>query len=147
MKSQLLIPVTLLLLFFAAAPADGRRRVPEAPQAAARLEKIRFNLYADSIKPILNYYVNVEGVYAGGRILPLDGNDVTITADHGTMAGNEWVAPKHIDFDRVTFRVTAKGKPELQETVTVYIQKYKDPRDDIKANDMDMPVVPNKGRR
>src|SRR5690606_8334218 len=43
------------------------------------LKEIRFNLYADSIKPVLNYYLNVEGVFSNGKIYPLDTSFINIT--------------------------------------------------------------------
>lgn len=95
----------------------------------SQLKDIRFNLYADSIKPVLNYYVNVEGVYDNGRILPLDDRDILLEADWGEIKGNEWVIPKTLEKDRVLFTATARENPELRRQITVYIQKRKDPRD------------------
>jgi hypothetical protein len=106
------------------------------------LKRIYFNLYTDSIKTILNYYVNVEGEYRNGQFLPLDANSVTITADQGSIEGNEWIAPKDIHFEKVTFRVTAKGRPELHDQVTVWLKRAKDPRDDMNYDGemMDLPT-------
>lgn len=95
----------------------------------SQLKDIRFNLYADSIKPVLNYYVNVEGMYDNGRILPLDDRDILLEADWGEIKGNEWVIPKTLEKDRVLFTATARENPELRRQITVYIQKRKDPRD------------------
>lgn len=114
-----------------------------------RLKRIYFNLYTDSIKTVLNFYVNVEGEYTNGRYLPMDARTVDITADNGTMSGNEWIAPKDIHFEKVTFRVAAKGRPELHDTITVWLKRGKDPRDEADAVDMDLPTPGSerKGRR
>lgn len=93
------------------------------------LKNIRYNLYTDSIKPILNYYVNVEGEFSNGKILPLDSGMVTITANNGKMNGMEWVLPTIRNFESVTFTTFAKYAPELKITKTVYLKKYRDPRD------------------
>jgi hypothetical protein len=93
------------------------------------LTEIRFNLYTDSIKPILNYYVNVEGVFSSGRVFPLTEEQVTLTSDIGTIKGMEWIAPPRRDFDRVIFTATPKADPALGETVTVYLKRVADPRD------------------
>ena len=111
----------LSILFFA----------PARAQQGSRLKRIYFNLYTDSLKPVLNYYVNVEGEFANGRFLPLDTNDVTLTCDHGTLAGMEWVIPKTpVDYPCITFRVISKTNPALRDSVTIFIQRRKDPEDE-----------------
>ena len=93
------------------------------------LQRIYFNLYTDSLKPVLNYYVNVEGEYSDGSYRPLDTTTIRLTADRGVLRGNEWLIPPVIEYDRVTFRAVSKGNPALQDTITVWIKKGKDPRD------------------
>lgn len=93
------------------------------------LADIRFNLYTDSIKPILNFYVNVEGTFSSGRVLPLDANHISITSDAGSMNGMEWVAPQQRNFEKVTFTATSRCKPALHISKTVYLKKHQDPRD------------------
>ena len=104
---------------FLTASASGERR----------LVRVYFNPYTDSIKTVLNYYVNVEGEYSDGTFLPLDTTEIILRSDVGTMAGNEWVIPKKIDFEKVTFTATARANPKLNATKTLWIQKWKDPRD------------------
>ena len=94
-----------------------------------RLVRIYFNPYTDSIKTVLNYYVNVEGQFNDGSFLPLDTTDIILRCDRGTLAGNEWIVPKKIDFEKVTFIAEARSDPRLRDTVTLWIQKRKDPRD------------------
>ena len=113
---------------------------PAGMQAQSRgtaLKRIYFNLYTDSIKTVLNYYVNVEGEYANGRILPMDTGSILLRADRGRMSGNEWIAPARIDFEQVTFIATAKSNPAIHDRITVWMKRAKDPRDE-----MDLPVVP-----
>jgi len=93
------------------------------------LKQIRFNMYADSIKPILNYYVNVEGEFSNGKVLPLTTDHVTIASDVGTMNGNEWLAPKERAFDKVVFTAVARSNPSLKQSTTVYLKRSADPRD------------------
>lgn len=106
------------------------------------VRRIYFNLYTDSIKTILNYYVNVEGEYRNGRILPMDTGNIIITADHGSMSGNEWIAPARVTFEKVTFRATLKRNTAVSAEQTVWLKRLKDPRDD-----MDLPEVPDELRR
>lgn len=93
------------------------------------LSGLRFSLYTDSIKPILNYYVNVEGIFSTGRVFPLSDEHVMISSDVGDMAGMEWIAPKVRNFDRVVFTVFSKYNPDIRISRTVFLQQYVDPRD------------------
>ena len=109
------------------------REVPLTLQLPV-LQDIRYHLYTDSIKPILNYYVNVEGVYSSGRIYPLTEQDVTITADIGRMVGMAWEAPNRT-FDKVTFTVSSRLNPTLSKTIILYRQRRIDPRDALDYED------------
>ncbi len=118
-----------LLLFSGCASAA----LPEASSFAAgrpKLRRIYFNLYTDSLKPVFNYYVNVEGQTNDGSYLPLDTNDILLVASWGQMQGNEWVIPKTLLYDSVTFYASSRQNPELKDRITIWIQKWKDPRDD-----------------
>jgi len=112
-----------------------------------KLKRIYFNLYTDSIKTILNYYVNVEGEYSNGQVLPMDTSVIRIIADRGIMSGNEWIAPKKSDFEKVTFHAIAKDDLRINDRVTVWLKRAKDPRDEMGADDMDIPVVPQDIRK
>lgn len=93
------------------------------------LQHISFNMYTDSIKPILNYYVNLEGKFSNGRTFPLDTTFVLIKSDHGSMNGFEWVLPTVHDFEKITFTAQTRFPPFLEATKTLYLKKYIDPRD------------------
>ncbi len=93
------------------------------------LTDIRYNLFTDSIKPVLNYYVNVEGVFSNGKIYPLDTSFVTIASSEGIMQGMEWIVPRTRHFEKVTFTTTTLYYPFLQKEVTLYLKRYNDPRD------------------
>jgi len=116
-------------------------------QHSPQVRRIYFNLYTDSIKTVLNYYVNVEAELSNGRFRPMDTSMVEIRADQGHMSGNEWVAPRNIGFDRVRFTVNLKTDPALRDEVTVYLKRAIDPRDDPAAGDIEMPVVPKELQR
>ena len=95
------------------------------------LTDIRFNLFTDSIKPVLNYYVNVEGTFSSGKVYPLDTSFVTITASEGSMQGMEWIKPASIDFEKVIFTAVSKFNPEITATTTVYIKRRWGPRNEV----------------
>lgn len=106
----------------------GGRRLPLDIQLPV-LRDIRFNLYTDSIKPVLNYYVNVEGTFSSGRVFPLGPEQVELSADQGSMRDNEWILPKERRFEKVKFTAVSLANPHLERSVTLYIKKYPDPRD------------------
>jgi hypothetical protein len=118
-----------------------------ANEENSKLKRIYFNLYTDSIKTILNYYVNVEGEYQNGRVLPMDINTITITADHGVMSGVEWIAPKEIDFEKVCFHAVANEDPSIKASIIVWLKRGKDPRDEFHSEDMELPVEPKDVRK
>jgi len=93
------------------------------------LADVRYNLYTDSIKPVLNYYVNVEGIFSNGKIYPLDTTLVKVTASEGSMKGLEWILPTERSFDSVTFTTTCLYNTAISKSTTLYLKKYKDPRD------------------
>ena len=136
-----------ILLLPAAAMLFSAFKKPSPVEGPGRLKRIYFNLYTDSIKTVLNYYINIEGEYYNGRVLPLDTGRIAITADHGRMAGNEWIAPKLITFEQVTFHAVAKEDPAITSTITVWLKRAKDPRDDLNGTDEDIPVVPDEVRK
>jgi len=106
---------------------EGRKHLMQLK--IPKLESLRFQLYTDSIKPILNYYVNVEGVFSSGKIFPLGPEQVRLSSDVGFVTGMEWKAPKIIDFEKVLFSAVSLTDSSIKAEKTVYLKKYADPRD------------------
>lgn len=124
----------------------GNRTIPLTVSLPI-LQEVNINLYTDSIKPILNYYLNVEGKFSSGRVFPLDSGFVTVTCDAGSMRGLEWILPKERNFDKVNFTVVNKFNPDDRKQVTVYLKKSKDPRDDPNYQDRTEDEIINNRRR
>lgn len=97
------------------------------------LKDIRFNLYTDSIKPVLDYYLNIEGEFTNGQIYPLDNSLIDVSSSQGEMDGMTWIKPKVIDFDSVTFTAVCRYNPAIAKDITLFIKQWQDPRD--KLND------------
>lgn len=94
------------------------------------LQTIRFNTYTDSIKPVLYYYLNVEGVYSSGRIFPLQASDVSLSASLGTLHDMSWEAPPGNSFLSVQFTATSKLASSIPSVSIVrYRQLLVDPED------------------
>ncbi len=52
------------------------------------LQKIRFNLYTDSIKKRVPYYLNIEGVFSSHKVYPLDTSMLTFQVSNGELEKN-----------------------------------------------------------
>jgi len=61
----------------------------ELPQ----LTGMRFNHYADSLKRNIHFYLNVEGMFSTGKILPLDTNEVHFQISAGKLIGQDLLLP------------------------------------------------------
>ncbi|MCB0698205.1 MAG: hypothetical protein H6551_08100 [Chitinophagales bacterium] len=84
---------------------------------------LRFNLYTDSIKPVMNYYINVEGTFSNGKTFPVDTAFLRLSCSSGSMQGMEWRKPAKITFDKVTFTAISKYAPVLAIDTTLYLRK------------------------
>lgn len=63
---------------------------------------IRFNHYADSIKRDIRFYLNVEGKFSSGKVLPLDTGTVRFAASAGEILGQDLLLPKNDTIKTVT---------------------------------------------
>ena len=127
---KFVLAIVLVSVFSGYAQAQ-RRKGRVAAEDYGELKRIYFNLYTDSIKPVLNYYVNVEGEYQNGLYRPLDTATITLTADAGRMQGNEWIVDNDSRrLENVTFTATAKANPSMQKRITVYLKKGRDEEDE-----------------
>lgn len=52
------------------------------------LQKIHFNLYTDSIKRGIRFYLNIEGTFSSGRVYPLDTGKLRFFASAGSLTNN-----------------------------------------------------------
>lgn len=95
------------------------------------LDDIRFNLYTDSIKPVLDYYLNIEGIFTNGKIFPLDTTLISISCSQGHMDGLTWIKPQVVNFEKVTFTAVCRYNPAIAKLYTIYIKQARDPRDDL----------------
>lgn len=52
------------------------------------VRRMRFNLYTDSIKRNIPFYLNVEGRFSSGRVYPLDTGMIAFSSSAGSLAGS-----------------------------------------------------------
>ncbi len=58
-----------------------------------QLTGMRFNHYADSLKRNIHFYLNIEGKFSSGKILPLDTNEVHFQISAGKLIGQDLLLP------------------------------------------------------
>ncbi len=70
------------------------------------LESIHFNLYTDSLKRDVEFYLNMEGHFSSGKIYPLDTVKVRFQASAGELLGNVLLLPES---DTAVHDIQVKG--------------------------------------
>lgn len=84
---------------------------------------IRFNLYTDSIKRNIPFYLNVEGRFSSGRVYPLDTGMVSFTASAGTLTANVLEVKKSdTAVHQVEVSARLKEDPRLRAAVSVPVK-------------------------
>lgn len=91
-----------------------------------KLDSIYFNLYTDSLKKGTYNYINVEGVFANGRILPLDSTHLRFVSSTGEFKGNSLWVPLDIKEEKINITVIQKNNTAKAIYKTIYIKKYED---------------------
>jgi hypothetical protein len=78
---------------------------------AQKLDSIYFNLYTDSLKKGTHNYINVEGKYKNGRILPVD-NSVWLPMDFKPKFVKVWVSVKAAPQKKIQISIPIKQKSD-----------------------------------
>lgn len=74
---------------------------------------MRFNHYADSIKRNIRYYMNVEGKFSSGRVLPLDTVQLRFRTSAGTVIGQDVLVEQNDTAKAVIMEAWYKANPNL----------------------------------
>lgn len=92
-----------------------------------RLVGMRFNHYADSIKRNIRYYMNVEGKFSSGRVLPLDTAQLRFRTSTGTVIGQDVLVEQNDSAKAVIMEAWYKPNPELYIRSEVPVKIIPDP--------------------
>lgn len=107
---------------------SGQGNTPlEAALVLPRLIGIRFNHYADSIKRDIRYYLNVEGKFSSGRILPLDTASVRLRASAGKVLGQDLLIDKEDTVKTVAVDAWYKANPDMYSHSILPVKQMPDP--------------------
>ena len=93
---------------------------------AQKVDNIFINLYTDSLKKGTYNYINVDGLLANGKYMPLDSSEIIFWASDGKFFGNELWVDKTFTKDRISIKVTIKNEPKISKEFTMFIKKKAD---------------------
>lgn len=118
----------LLLLsgFGQQAAAQGNKRQPEQSKQPVLADSIAFHLYTDSLKKGVHNYINVDGIYPGGRWLPMTSKEIRFSSDGGQFEGNSLILPLDFNREKVTVTATYLPNQKLSISTTIYLKKLPD---------------------
>lgn len=108
--------VVTFLISFIVVPAFSQKKV----------ENIYFHLYTDSLKKGQHNYINIDGLLANGRWLPMTSKDVTLSCKEATFEGNELIIPIDFKEEKVTIRATLIANPSLSIEKIIWIKQKPD---------------------
>ena len=94
--------------------------------SAQKVESIYVNLYTDSLKKGTYNYINVDGLLANGRYIPLDSTTIIFTASEGKFYGNSLWLEKDFKKEKVDIKVSLKNNPAVFKAFTMYLKKRED---------------------
>lgn len=91
------------------------------------VKRIRFNLYTDSLKRNVPFYLNVEGIFSSGRIYPLDTERLEFKASAGVLNNNILLVKKSdTAIHQVKVYARLKTDPALCDSVVIPVKKVGD---------------------
>ncbi len=94
--------------------------------SAQKVESIYVNLYTDSLKKGTYNYINIDGLLANGKYIPLDSTKIIFWSSEGKFQGNELWIDKTIERESVFIKVILKEKPAITKEFTMFIKKKPD---------------------
>ncbi len=89
----------------------------------ASKKSLRFNFYTDKIKPVLNFWINVEGIAKDSSILPLSADELLLSTSYGEIQGLELILPEDPKVESVTLKACLLSRPTECTEETVPIMK------------------------
>ncbi|HVI47423.1 MAG TPA: hypothetical protein VM802_21295 [Chitinophaga sp.] len=92
-----------------------------------KLTGIRFNHYADSVKRDIRYYLNVEGKFSSGRILPLDTSVISFNTSDGQIIGQDLLIDKNDTTRLITVEAWYKPNPNMYLRSVLPVKQLPDP--------------------
>jgi hypothetical protein len=86
------------------------------------VRRMRFNLYTDSIKRNIPFYLNVEGRFSSGRIYPLDTGMIAFSSSAGSLAGSVLTVKNDTSVHRAEVSAWLKADPGMRISVSIPVK-------------------------
>ena len=93
---------------------------------AQKVDSMFVNLYTDSLKKGTYNYINVDGLLADGKWLPLDSNHVEFKCNHGQFYGNELWIDTSFAGDRISIETILRSDRKQHKSFDLYIKRKPD---------------------
>lgn len=91
-----------------------------------RVVGVRFNLYSDSIKRGVHYYLNVEGQFSSHKVFPLDTSVLRFATSDGQIIGQDLLLPKQDTIKSVIIEAWYKPNPDYYLRTVVPVKQAPD---------------------
>jgi hypothetical protein len=104
---------TLLLLLLIAFVLFGN---------AQKIDSISFHLYTDSLKKGTHNYINVDGMTANKKWIPLTEKEIIFSTSYGAFEGNDLVLDSQPPVEKVLVRATLKSNPQTWKEINIWIK-------------------------
>lgn len=88
------------------------------------VEKIRFNLYGDSLLRELPFALNVLGIFNTGKKFPLDNNYISFTSSDGKISEDNTLTYSGKSWSDILVWVNLKNDPSIKDSVRIPIKRH-----------------------
>lgn len=110
---------------------------------AQKVDSMYVNLYTDSLKKGTYNYINVDGLLADGKWLPLDSNHIEFKCSEGKFYGNELWVDTGFTGEKINVTATLKSDRAQHKSFDIYIKKK--PDDELLPSEQD--IISNKKKK
>lgn len=93
---------------------------------AQKVESIYANLYTDSLKKGTYNYINIDGLLANGRYMPLDSSQIAFSCSAGKFYGNTLWLDGDTKEEKVAIKAVLRSNPSVYKEFTIYVKKKED---------------------
>ena len=90
---------------------------------AQKIDSIYVNLYTDSLKKGTYNYINVDGLLANGRYLPLDSSHIAFSCSAGKFYGNTLWLDKDCKEEKINIKAVLRSNPGTYKEFVIFVKK------------------------
>jgi hypothetical protein len=112
---------------------------------AQKIDSIYVHLYTDSLKKGTYNYINIDGLLANGRYMPLDSSHIIFSSSAGKFYGNTLWLDKDCKEEKISIKAVLRSNPALYKEFVVFIKKKED--EQLRSLEDIMHEPPQKGKK